>query len=132
MSKEFIHVIFLVSFFDLKPCEMEKDWLNNFRKNFPSLKKFTDEEFKQEVEYILKKIDAEMKVDYIINDIGNVLDQDAKNIAFAIAAEVCASNFEIATHEKALLKKMLDIWNINNSVKDSIYTSIKLRYGITY
>ena len=130
MSKSYIHVLILASSIDGYQQIEEQLVIENYKKNFPAFKEFSEEAFIDEARSISAKIMAGMKVEYIINDIGEELDQQGKNIAYALAAEVCASNFEIVPPETNLLKKMSDTWKIDKKLKDSINTSIKLRYGI--
>jgi hypothetical protein len=130
MSKSYIHVLILASSIDGYQQIEEQLVIENYKKNFPAFKEFSEEAFIDEARSISAKIMAGMKVEYIINDIGEELDQQGKNIAYALAAEVCASNFEIVPPETNLLKRMSDTWKIDKKIKDSINTSIKLRYGI--
>ena len=130
MSKAYIHVLILASSIDGYQQIEEQLVIENYKKNFPAFKEFSEEAFIDEARSISAKIMAGMKVEYIINEIGEEVDQQGKNIAYALAAEVCASNFEIVPPETNLLKKMSDTWEIDKKLKDSINTSIKLRYGI--
>ena len=130
MSKSYIHVLILASSIDGYQQIEEQLVIENYKKNFPAFKEFSEEAFIDEARSISAKIMAGMKVEYIINDIGEELDPQGKNIAYALAAEVCASNFEIVPPETNLLKRMSDTWKIDKKIKDSINTSIKLRYGI--
>ena len=125
-----IHVLILASSIDGYQQIEEQLVIENYKKNFGAFKNISEEKFIEEARSISAKIFAGMKVDYIITDIGNELDNEGKNIAYALAAEVCASNFEIVPPETDLLNKMYKAWKIPKNIRESVNTSIKLRYGI--
>ena len=102
MKNALIHVLILASSIDGYQQIEEQLVIENYKKNFGAFKNIPEEKFIEEARSISAKIFAGMKVDYIITDIGNELDNEGKNIAYALAAEVCASNF-LAAHTPFLL-----------------------------
>ena len=110
--------------------EIEKNLIRNYREYFPSLKGLTDEEFNEALVDLTSKIQAGMKEKYIIDDIGSKLTNDEKNAAYALAVEVCASNFRIVPEESEIISTIQNNWKINKTIINAVNTSVKLRYDV--
>ena len=71
-----------------------------------------------------------MSSEYIIEDIGKEINENEKLTAYALAYELCASNFALVPPENDLLKSMKIKWKISNIDHDAIIRSINIRYKI--
>ena len=57
------------------------------------------------------------------------LTSEEKMIAYALSAEICASNFRLLPAEDAFLQKVVLALEIPTSQAEIIHRSIELRYG---
>ena len=113
MKKEIISILYLAAMSDGIVDDIEKGLIRNYREYFPSLKGLSDQEFNESLVDLTKKIQAGMKEKYIIDDIGSRLTNDEKNAAYALAVEVCASNFRIVPAESNIISIIQTNWKIN-------------------
>ena len=130
MKKEIVSILYLAAISDGIVDEIEKNLIRNYREYFPSLKGLTDEEFNEALVDLTSKIQAGMKEKYIIDDIGSKLTNDEKNAAYALAVEVCASNFRIVPEESEIISTIQNNWKINKTIVNAVNTSVKLRYDV--
>ncbi len=130
MKKEIVSILYLAAISDGIVDEIEKNLIRNYREYFPSLKGLTDEEFNEALVDLTSKIQAGMKEKYIIDDIGSKLTNDEKNAAYALAVEVCASNFRIVPEESEIISTIQNNWKINKTIINAVNTSVKLRYDV--
>ena len=87
-------------------------------------------EYDTEIAGVFNKIKAGMGPEYLIDDIGKNINEDEKATAYALAYEVCASNFTIVPPENDLLDLMKKKWKISNEDHDAILRSVNIRYKI--
>ena len=130
MKKEIVSILYLAAISDGIVDEIEKNLIRNYREYFPSLKGLTDEEFNEALVDLTSKIQAGMKEKYIIDDIGSKLTNDEKNAAYALAVEVCASNFRIVPEESEIISTIQNNWKINKTIINAVNISVKLRYDV--
>ena len=130
MKKEIVSILYLAAISDGIVDEIEKNLIRNYREYFPSLKGLTDEEFNEALVDLTSKIQAGMKEKYIIDDIGSKLTNDEKNAAYALAVEVCASNFRIVPEESEIISTIQNNRKINKTIINAVNTSVKLRYDV--
>ncbi len=130
MKKEIISILYLAAMSDGIVDDIEKGLIRNYREYFPSLKGLSDQEFNEALIDLTKKIHAGMKEKYIIDDIGSSLTNDEKNTAYALAVEVCASNFRIVPAESNIITIIQENWKINKNIIAAVNTSVKLRYDV--
>ena len=74
--------------------------------------------------------DASIDDSFMVEDIGKNLSKPERLTAFALASEVCASNFNISDDEINFLILLKQKWDIPKTVVESVFTSLNLRYGI--
>lgn len=108
----------------------EKQLLFTYKKLYPPLREISDEELEQQKSLLFNKLTAGMQVIHIIEEIGENLSEHDKNVAYALAVEVCASNFEMLPQEETVLKTMEKVWKIKKSVSSAVHISIGLRYQV--
>ena len=130
MKKEIVSILYLAAISDGIVDEIEKNLIRNYREYFPSLKGLTDEEFNEALVDLTSKIKAGMKEKYIIDDVGSKLTNDEKNAAYALAVEVCASNFRIVPEESEIISTIQNNWKINKTIINAVNISVKLRYDV--
>lgn len=130
VSKELIHILFLAAGSDGEVQKEELDLIRHYRKYYPSLQNITQEEFELEVAKLFNQVSSGIENQYILAQLGKNLSQEQKNSGYALAVEVCASNFAIVPPETDLLAEIRDIWKIEDKVRDAVDLSVKLRYAV--
>ena len=128
MAKNLVQVMLLAAVSDGKIDPEEKQLLQTYRKLYPPIRDITPDEFDNEKVSLFNKLSAGMTASHVLENIGEELSVDEKNTAYALAVEVCASNFELLPPETELLELMVKKWNIKRSVVSALKTSVELRY----
>ena len=131
MSKHLLQVLVLAAGCDGEIQKEELALINKYKEHYPSLKNLTGIDYDTELASIFNKIKAGMSSEYIIEDIGKEINENEKLTAYALAYELCASNFALVPPENDLLKSMKIKWKISNIDHDAIIRSINIRYKIT-
>ena len=131
MSKHLLQVLVLAAGCDGEIQKEELALINKYKEHYPSLKNLTGIDHDTELANIFNKIKAGMSSEYIIEDIGKEINENEKLTAYALAYELCASNFALVPPENDLLKSMKIKWKISNIDHDAIIRSINIRYKIT-
>lgn len=130
MSKYLLQVLILAAGSDGEIQKEELALIHKYKEHYPSLKNLAAIEYDTEIAGIFNKIKAGMSPEYIIDDIGKNIDEDEKATAYALAYEICASNFSIVPPENDLLELMKKKWKITSEDHDAILRSINIRYKI--
>ena len=128
MSKHLLQVLILAAGSDGEIQKEELALIHKYKEHYPSLKSLSGIEYDTEIASVFNKIKAGMIPEYIIDDIGKNIDEGEKATAYALAYEVCASNFTIVPPENDLLDLMKKKWKISNEDHDAILRSINIRY----
>jgi len=128
MGKNLVQVMLLAAVSDGKIDPEEKQLLQTYRKLYPPIRDITQDEFDNEKVMLFNKLSAGMTASHVLENIGEELSVAEKNTAYALAIEVCASNFELLPPETELLELMVKKWNIKRSVVSALKTSVELRY----
>ena len=87
MSDRFLKVILLAAVADGEIQTEELELINLFRKSHPVLKKINDDKARAAMADIYNKLSAGMEVKHILEQIGETLNQNEKESAFALAKE---------------------------------------------
>ena len=130
MSKYFLQILVLAASSDGDIQKEERVLINKFSEHHPYLKDITPSEFNEIVMDVQKKLAVGMKASYILEDINQTISDDEKVTAYALAYEICASNFTFAHQELDFLKLIKEKWKISNDDHDAILRSINIRYKI--
>ena len=128
VSKELIQIMLLAAVSDGKIDPEERQLLLTYQKLYPPLRDISQDESDEAKIDLFNKLNAEMKIIHIIENIGEKLSEKQKNTAYALAVEVCASNFEVVPQETALLEILAREWNIIPNIVSSVRMSVELRY----
>ena len=132
MAKPLLEIMMLAACVDGRPDEYEMQLISNYFKLCPSLENVSIDELKKTMQIVVQKKELGVKDAHIIEDIADRLSKSEKERAFALAAEVCAFNFEFDKAEADLLNHLQDTWNISKSTSKSVFNSIRIRYNATY
>ena len=128
MSKELVQVMLLAAVSDGKIDPEEKQLFQTYRRLYPPIRDITQDEFDNEKILLFNRFNAGMKLSHIVENIGEKLSEKQKNTAYALAAEVCASDFEVLPSEIAFLELIVKEWKIKKSIVSGVQISLELRY----
>ena len=128
MSKSIVQILVLAAMSDNELHAEEKALLEIYKNFYPTIRNMTQEEFNQEFNAVFTKLEAGMKDTHIVAALGEDLSESEKNTAYALAVEVCASNFEIVPPETDFIKDIEEQWKIKKKIIESVKLSAQLRY----
>ena len=130
MSSPYAQILILAAVSDGEIQKEELDLIRSYLKNLKQLSQMTEEEFQEAAADVYNKINAGVESEYIIKKIGEQLDEEGKEVAYALAYEVCMSNYAYIDAEKNYIKTIEETWCISNDTSMAIKKSCRLRYGI--
>ena len=131
MAKPLLEIMMLAALVDGRPDEYEMQLIRNYLKLCPSLENVSIDEFKKTMQIVVQKKELGVKDAHIIEDIADRLSKIEKERAFALAAELCAFNFEFNKAEADFLNYLQDTWQISKTTSKSVFNSIRIRYNAT-
>ena len=128
VSKYLIEIMLLAAVSDGLIDPEERQLFQTYRLLYPPIRDITQAEFDDITITLFNKMNAGMKPHHMVEEIGENLSEPQKNKAYALALEICASNFEILPLETDFLKLIEKSWKIKRNIMTALYTSIELRY----
>lgn len=128
MKLEYLKLIMLAAVADGKIQEQELSLIARIKSNHAELKEIPEEQTQEAMADIYNKLSAGMEVTHILELLGRQFDETQRHAAYALAKEVCASDFEVGPAETDFLRLLETEWNIPAKVCKSIDLSIQLRY----
>ena len=128
MSTKFIQIMALAAQVDKKIDPEEEQLIKTYIKLYPPIRDLGEDELKNQFVILNNRIGAGMRVKHIIEDIGDDLTEKQKNIAYALAVEMCYCNFNVLPEEQELLDTIENQWKIKQTVVSALKKSALLRY----
>jgi len=130
MSTPYIQAMVLAAVSDGEIQQEELTVIHSYLNNLQALNKLSEKEFSVAVADTYNKVSAGMKVEHIVELIGQDLNADQKNIAYALAVEICHANFSYVPSERDYIHVLEEMWQIDPAIVNIVKGSCKLRYGI--
>lgn len=123
----------LAAFSDGEVQQSELTLLNSLRANNQLFKSITE----RQIETVIKRIsislsgstDEEEAVSLMLEAVARGLNSEEKMIAYALSAEICASNFRLLPAEDSFLQRVILALDIPPQQAYVVHRSIELRYG---
>ena len=131
MSKSIVQILVLAAMSDNQFHDEEKALLESYKTFYPTIRSMSQEEIDKEVQAIWTKKEAGMEDAHIIDGLGKQLSENEKNTAYALAVEVCSSNYEIVPPETDFIKCIEEQWKIKKRVIEAIRLSSQIRYSVS-
>lgn len=128
MSTKYIQIMCLAAQADRKIDPEEKQLIETYMKLYPPIRDLGVDEIKNQFVILNTRLMAGMKTKHIVEDIGDDLTDKQKNIAYALAVEMCYCNFNVLPEEQDLLDIIESEWKIKNPVISALKKSAMLRY----
>jgi len=125
---ELLKIILLAASSDGRIQTQEREMINQFISQHPYIKGISKNDLNLCFNEIKSKINAGMKTKYLIQDIGENLNQIEKNTAYALAFEICAVDLSLDDAETIFMTELESIWSIDEEIKRAVKLSVKLRY----
>ena len=130
MSIHLVQALILAAVADGEIQEEERILLQIYKAKNPLFRNLPQSVFDDAQISLFNKASNGLKPKHIIEELGENLSQDEKEIAFSLANEICASNHEIDDSEKEILIQMKKSWKLSAKVVNAVELSSKLRYGL--
>ncbi len=132
MAINFLSTMMLAACTNGNPDKSELSVIKNFMEVYKPLRKYSQGDLDQAMKVIMAKKKLKVKDKHIIEDLGEEFSKAEKDTAFALAAEVCASNFMFTDEEIKLLELLKDTWAISKTTHRTVFNSIEMRYNTKY
>ena len=130
MDAKFLKVVILAMDADGDFQQEELDMLKQVINAHPEFKGITNEDGIEVMGELYNKLSVGMERKHILEQLGEEFNQNEKETAFALAKEICASDFKIMPAETDFLSLMCEMWSIPDDVVQAVNRSIALRYSI--
>ena len=130
MDLKYFKVIILAAVLDGEIQSEELKMVNHIKNTHPLMKDISEEEARSAVDDIYKKLSAGMETKHILEQLRHEFSQEESHSAYALAKEICASDFKLVSAEIKFLMEIEEIWNIPEDIKVVVQKSISLRYLI--
>lgn len=130
MSLHLVQALILAAVADGEIQEEEKLLLQIYKAKNPLFRNLPQSVFDDAQISLFNKASNGLKPKHIIEELGENLSQQEKEVAFSLANEICSSNHEIDDSEKEILNQMKKSWKLSAKVVNAVELSAKLRYGL--
>ena len=131
MSTAIVQVLILAALSDNRVDVEEAQLIKNFQEFYPTMRDWTQEDFDNAVKDVLNKKELGMRDNQQLENLEEGLSESKKNTIYALAVEVCASNFEIVPPENDFLNCLETQWKIKKKIIEAVRLSSQLRYSVS-
>ena len=131
MSTAIVQVLILAALSDNRVDVEEAELIKNFQQFYPTMRDWTQEDFDNAVKDVLNKKELGMRDNQQLENLEEGLSETEKNTIYALAVEVCASNFEIVPPENDFLNCLETQWKIKKKIIEAVRLSSQLRYSVS-
>ena len=131
MSTAIVQVLILAALSDNRVDVEEAELIKNFQQFYPTMRDCTQEDFDNAVKDVLNKKELGMRDNQQLENLEEGLSESKKNTIYALAVEVCASNFEIVPPENDFLNCLETQWKIKKKIIEAVRLSSQLRYSVS-
>ena len=130
----FLTLMLMSTLVDGRVHETEIQLIKNYTKLFPGFSGLSDEIIKDSAEELNRKLnsgfDEKTVVEALLREMSEQLSEPDREKGYALASEVCASNFELHPKEQNFIGKIEEIFGISEDTIGSVSKSVMLRYGL--
>lgn len=130
MDAKFLKILMLAAVADGEVQSEELERLHQYKQSHPKLKDIPDDTSWAAIADVHNKLKADITPQQILEHLGPEFSQNEKESAFAMANEVCASDFNMLPSETEFLQLVINTWSIPDDVVHAVERSIQLRYSI--
>ena len=131
MSTAIVQVLILAALSDNRVDVEEAELIKNFQQFYPTMRDWSQEDFDNAVKDVLNKKELGMRDNQQLENLEEGLSESKKNTIYALAVEVCASNFEIVPPENDFLTCLETQWKIKKKIIEAVRLSSQLRYSVS-
>ena len=131
MSVNLLTILIMAASADRVIAKTENNIINTYIELYPSLKSLSTEDIRFARETVRELINMNGHTNFL-ETVGKEMSAEEKSVAYALALEVCAADFNMAIpQETDFLQVLVDKWSLNDELVKSLKQSVSLRYGIT-
>lgn len=124
-----IEVLLLAAASDGNIDKHEQSYILRTLYQTKSLQSFTQQDLAGIQRQLHEKLMRGSTQDDILKAAGFQLDEQKRNVAYALALELCYANINVEEGERRFLKLLRDTWDLDKGAVHSIHLSAELRYG---
>ena len=129
MDVKFLKIVVLAMDVDGEFQQQELDMLKHIITTHPEFRGISDSDTIQAMGELYNKISVGMERKHIVEQLTPEFNDTEKQMAFALASEICAADFNIVPAETDFLTMLIDMWAIPDDVVLCVRKSIALRYS---
>lgn len=130
----FLTLMLMSTLVDGRVHETEIQLIKNYTKLYPGFSRLSDGKIKESADLLNRKLnsgfDEKTVVDALLREMSDQLSEPDREKGYALACEVCASNFELHPNERFLLGQIEKIFDISTDTISAVSKSMMLRYGL--
>ena len=130
----FLTLMLMSTLVDGRVHEIEIQLIRNYTRLYPGFSGLSDGKIKKSADELNLKLnsgfDEKTVVDALLREMSEQLSEPDREMGYALACEVCASNFELHPEEQNFIGKIEEIFGISEDVIGSVSKSVMLRYGL--
>lgn len=108
----------------------EQELLKHMINSHPEFRGITHTEWIEVASDLYNKLSAGMEKKHILKQISTELTEHEKHVAFALASEICAADFQTVPTETDFLNLLVELWQISEEIVFAIRKSVELRYQL--
>ena len=130
----FLTLMLMSTLVDGRVHETEIQLIKNYTRLYPGFSGLSDGKIKKSADELNRKLnsgfDEETVVDALLREMSEQLSKPDREKGYALACEVCASNFELHPNERLFIDKIEKIFGISIDTIGAVSKSMMLRYGL--
>ena len=131
MSVNLLTILIMAASADRVIAKTENNIINTYIELYPNLKSLSTEDIRFARETVRELINMNGHTNFL-ETVGKEMSAEEKSVAYALALEVCAADFNmVIPQETDFLQLLVDKWSLNDELVKSLQQSVSLRYGIT-
>jgi hypothetical protein len=132
--ENFLTLMLMATLVDGQVHETEIQLIRNYTKLYSGFSGLSEDNIKTSAEELNRKLnsgfDEKTVIDALLQEMNDKLSQTDREKGYALASEICASNFAFHANERQFLDRMVEIFAISEDTVNAVKCSVMLRYDL--
>jgi uncharacterized tellurite resistance protein B-like protein len=132
--ENFLTLMLMAMLVDGRVHDTEVQLIKNYTKLYPRFEGLSEERIQTSAAELNRKLNSGFGeitvVDVLLQEMNKQLSQPDREKGYALASEICASNFEMHPNERKFLRRMVEIFEISEEIVNAVSRSLQLRYDL--
>ena len=108
----------------------EQELLKHMINTHPEFRGITHTEVNGVCSDLYNQLSVGMEKKHILEQLSTEFTEHEKQVAFALASEICAADFQTVSTEIDFLNLLVELWQISEEIVFAIRKSVELRYKL--